>query len=499
MNASRARVHPAKRHAAWALCAPLALAWLGPWASAGSGLWFALCATATLAAGVGLWKASQLIDAPLNTAANLVTALREGNYSLRGPARASDGAAQLLMRELNALGAELRSQRLDETETSDLLQKVMSEIDTAVLALDSGGRVVLENAAAAALLGRTPEGLAGQTLAGLGLSFDVESHGVRRFDGDLPGELGPFELRIQPFRYRGRPHTLLVLTSLARWIRDEERRAQRRIIRVLSHEINNSLAPIKSLAGRLQTLAQRLLPERAASDHATPPAKPELGQLSDPRQDLLDGLAVIERRAEHLGRVMADYAQLARTADPSLRPIRVHDWVERNARLWPGAQVESGPSELVISGDEALLDQVLVNLLKNAFEAIDERAPGAAGPAERDEEAPVCLSWRATGRWLSLTVADRGHGLRGDVDPFLPFVTTKPNGSGIGLALCREVVAAHGGRLELVNRGDRPGCRATLTLPLEPPGQPACSRAGAALNPRTPADAPAPSAPRRPR
>jgi len=454
--------HPAKRHVAWALLGPLLLAWLAPWVDTGSSLWHALCAAATLAAGVALWKASQLIDAPLNTAANLVTALREGNYSLRGPAGAQSGAALLLMRELNALGAALRSERLDETETSELLQKVMTEIDTAVLALDTQGRVVLHNQAAATLLGRVPGGLAGETLAGLGLRIDLESHGLLRYDADLPGELGPFELRIQPFRYRGRPHTLLVLTSLARLIRDEERRAQRRIIRVLSHEINNSLAPIKSLAGRLQTLASRLVVA------PSPDAVEGLSERrTDPCDDLRTGLAVIERRSEHLGRVMADYAKLARTADPSFRPIRVGDWIERNARLWPALSVESGPADLLLSGDEALLDQVLLNLLKNAFESIEEAAcDGPAAPAEHAAEPRVCLSWRATGRWLSLAVSDRGTGLRGDVDPFLPFVTTKPNGSGIGLALCREVADAHGGRIELENRNDRPGCRATLTLPL---------------------------------
>jgi two-component system nitrogen regulation sensor histidine kinase NtrY len=461
MNTSLHRTHLAKRHATWALLLPLLMVWLTPWVNTGSSLWYALCAVATLIAAVGLWKVSQLIDAPLNTAANLVTALREGNYSLRGPVAASSGAAQLLMRELNALAAALRSERLDETETSELLQKVMSEIDTAVLALDPHGRVLLENHAAAILLGRTPGGLAGETLAGLGLRIDLESHGLLRFDADLPGELGPFELRIQPFRYRGRQHTLLVLTSLARLIRDEERRAQRRIIRVLSHEINNSLAPIQSLAGRLQTLAMRLV---VAPSHDAHESLSE--RRSDPCDDLRTGLAVIERRSEHLGRVMADYAKLARTADPSFRPIRVGDWIERNARLWPGLSVDSGPADLLLSADEALLDQVLLNLLKNAFESIEEAAGEGRVAAEEGMEPRVCLSWRATGRWLSLTVSDRGTGLRGDVDPFLPFVTTKANGSGIGLALCREVADAHGGRLELENRSDRPGCRATLKLPL---------------------------------
>jgi two-component system, NtrC family, nitrogen regulation sensor histidine kinase NtrY len=269
----------------------------------------------------------------------------------------------------------------------------------------------------------------------------------------LPGALGPFELRVQPFRYRGRPHTLLVMTSVGRLLREEERRAHRQIISVLSHEINNSLAPIKSLAGRLQSLTAQL--QQPAPDGA---ADADGGALDD----IQTGLTVIARRSGHLAQVMSDYARLARSPEPFPAPIRVRIWIERNVQLWPGVVVsEASPDELSLCGDEALLDQVLLNLIKNALEA-------TAGARSVDAAAlPVSISWHVLGRWLAIVVSDRGCGLPDGIDPFLPFVSSKPDGSGIGLALCRDVAEAHGGRLELVNRSDGPGCLARLTLPLE--------------------------------
>ncbi|MEY2932081.1 MAG: hypothetical protein RL033_2830 [Pseudomonadota bacterium] len=457
MSARPAR-HPAEKLAAWGSLVPLALLFLAPWLSQYTSLWYALCCACSMLVLSCIWRLASAISSPLHTAANLVTALREGNYSLRARPGSEGGAAELLLGEVNALAAELRKDRLGETEASELLAKVMSEIDTAVLAVDAEGRVVLENPAAAALFGQQPGALTGQSTAAFGLGIGADTtlpvlpvRGTTRFPGDLPGALGPFEIAVQPFRYRGREHTLLVLTSLARLLRDEERRAQRRIISVLSHEINNSLAPIKSLAGRLQSLAQQLQPA-PAEDKA------------EAFEHLQTGLSVIERRSEHLGRVMSDYARLARTAAPSFRPLVVRDWVARNARLWPQIVLgEGGADEVLLAGDEALLDQVLLNLVKNALEATESQCDVASSAAAE----PVTLSWHSSERWLTLVIADRGPGLRGDIDPFLPFVTSKPQGSGIGLALCREIADAHGGRLELVNRGDGPGCWARLTLPLQ--------------------------------
>jgi nitrogen fixation/metabolism regulation signal transduction histidine kinase len=450
--------HRAQKLAAWGSLAPLALLFVAPWLTQHMRLWYALCSGCALLVLGSAWRLASAIQSPLHTAANLVTALREGNYSLRVRCTGQGAAAELLFAELNALAAELRKDRLDETEASELLAKVMSEIDTAVLAVDAEGRVVLENPAAAALFCREPGTLTGQTPASLGLGPALPARGTVRFSGDLPGALGPFDLCMQPFRYRGREHALLVLTSLARLLRDEERRAQRRIISVLSHEINNSLAPIKSLAGRLQSLARRLLPAPASAE----------SQAQEAFEQLETGLSVIERRAEHLGRVMRDYAKLARTAAPTFRPLVVSEWLGRNARLWPQLVLaKAGADDVVLAGDEALLDQLLLNLLKNALEAMQMQAEAAAQPDGSTSPEPVSLSWSSSGRWLTLVIADRGPGLQGDIDPFLPFVTSKPQGSGIGLALCREIADAHGGRLELSNRDDGPGCLARLTLPLE--------------------------------
>lgn len=456
MKGMSSRVHTqrALRLGVWGAGVPLLLAWLAPLLVARAALWLSLCSLATLLVAGAVWRLAYHIATPLNTAANLVTALRKGDYSLRGRIGLEGDDADLLLGEINGLATQLRSGRVGEAEASELLEKVMSEIDTAVLAFDGAQQLVLENPAAALLLGQAPGSLTGQTAQALGLDCSFSESSVQRLMGDLPGALGPFELRVQPFRYRGRPHTLVVMTSVGRLLREEERRAHRQIISVLSHEINNSLAPIKSLAGRLQSLtAQLQQPAPAAA------ADSNQGALDD----IQTGLTVIARRSGHLAQVMSDYARLARSPEPRRAPIGVRVWIERHAQLWPGVVVsEASPAELSLTGDEALLDQVLLNLIKNALEASVSLA-SPTGPSA----LPVTISWHSRGRWLAIVVSDRGCGLPDDIDPFLPFVTTKPEGSGIGLSLCREVAEAHGGRLELVNRSDGPGCLARLTLPLE--------------------------------
>ena len=269
----------------------------------------------------------------------------------------------------------------------------------------------------------------------------LDSGGPRIEPIALPGATGRWEVRHTPFRQRGLPHHLVVLTDVSKPLRDEERAAWQRLIRVLGHELNNSLAPIKSIAGSLGSLVQR-------------EPRPE-----DWEVDLGRGLGVIATRAEALSRFMAAYAQLARLPAPSPQPVRVRTLVERVARLDQRRPVaiDGGP-DLTIEADADQIEQLLINLIKNAIDASLETAGG------------VSVAWaRVPGSvppTFELTVEDEGPGLSNTLNLFVPFFTTKPGGSGIGLVLCRQIAEAHDGTLALENRGDVRGCRATLRLPI---------------------------------
>jgi signal transduction histidine kinase len=258
-------------------------------------------------------------------------------------------------------------------------------------------------------------------------------------DAAFPGSAGRWEVRSSTFRQEGLPHQLLVLSDLSRILRAEERLAWQRLVRVLGHEINNSLAPIKSIAGSLRSLAGR--PQRAA----------------DWEQDLTSGLQVIEGRAEALARFMSAYAQLARLPRPRLAPVKVEDWVRRVVALetrLPVA-VAAGPA-VVLSADGDQLDQMLINLVRNAADAALETGGG------------VRIGWRAPGGLLEMLIEDDGPGLPDPGNLFVPFFTTKANGSGIGLVLSRQIAEAHGGSLVLEPRERARGARARLRLPLTP-------------------------------
>jgi len=381
----------------------------------------------------------------LQTLSNLLAALREEDFSMRARGAGTEDAMGEVMVEVNALSETLRQQRLGALEASALLRTVMEEIDLAIFTFDQDKKLRLVNRAGVRLLDRSVERLLGFTADELGLGACLEGEPARTMELAFPGGSGRWGLRRGSFRQGGLPHHLIVLSDLSRTLRDEERKAWQRLIRVLGHELNNSLAPIQSVA---QSLESGLL----AATKSTKVQGDSLGAILD---DLRQGLSIIRSRTEALGRFMTAYAQLARLPQPKLLPVRVSEWVGRSVKLETRVKVSLGKGpDAVISADPDQLEQLLINLIRNAADAALETNGG------------VQVGWKRSRGQLELWVVDDGPGLPNTANLFVPFFTTKPGGSGIGLVLSRQIAEAHGGELILKNRVDARGCEARLRLPI---------------------------------
>jgi nitrogen fixation/metabolism regulation signal transduction histidine kinase len=374
---------------------------------------------------------------PLQTLSNMLAALREDDFSIRARGARTDDALGLALFEVNSLGQTLREQRLGALEATALLARVMEEIDVAVFAFDETRSLQLVNRAGERLLAEPAERLVGRSADAVGLSECLDGEAPRVLDTTFPGGAGRWQLRRGTFRQGGRPHQLLVLADLSRALREEEREATRRLVRVLGHEINNSLAPIKSVAESLRDLLAK-------------------HPVSNGDGDLGRGLELIAGRAESLSRFMASYARLARLPPPKLGPVDVGTWVRRVRALERRlpVRVEPGP-DLEIQADGDQLDQLLINLVDNAVDATLETG------------GTVTVGWEKIRRFVEVWVRDEGPGLADTGNLFVPFFTTKPEGSGIGLALSRQIAEAHGGTLALGNRPEGKGAEARLRLPVQ--------------------------------
>ena len=381
------------------------------------------------------FAARERVIRPLQTIANLIAGLREDDFSIRARGATSDDDLGLAFLELNTLGETLRQQRLGAEEASALLRRVITEVDVAVFAFDERQILRLANRAGARLLARPLEQIVGKNAEQLGLAETLKGESTGVLDMTFQGRTGRYGMRRSSFRQLGLPHNLVVLADLSRALRDEERLAWQRLIRVLGHEINNSLAPIKSVAQALQA---------------------SVSKNGAPADNLAEGLALIAGRAEALSRFMNAYARLARLPRPKLAPLDVEAWVRRVAGLETRVpvRVTQGPP-LEVSADGDQLDQVLINLVTNAVDA-NLQSGG------RNVE----VGWQRTDGWLEVFVRDEGPGLPNSANLFVPFFTTKPDGSGIGLALSRQIAEGHGGTVTLANRSAEKGCEARLRLPL---------------------------------
>lgn len=414
---------------------------------------------------------------PVQTISNMLAALLAGDYSVRVRDPKGDDALALLIREVNALGDTLREQRLGALDATSVLRKVMAEIDVAVFTFDDDDVLRLVNRAGERLLARPAERILGHDVRALGLAEYISpADDTQTFDATFAGGSGRYELRVSDFRQGGVPHRLVVLTDLSHTLREEEQQAWRRLIRVLGHEINNSLAPIKSIAESLQIRLDRYtasgttkpdaLPEDARTLLETTPA-PHDPDLEDVLSaDLARGLAVIASRADALSRFMTAHARLARLPPPALAPLDVGGWIHRVTQLETRLAIEvvEGPS-ITIHADADQLEQLLINLVRNAVDAVH----ASSGPLSTEG---VRVGWGVrSDDTLEVWVEDEGPGLPETHNLFVPFFTTKPEGTGIGLVLSRQIADAHDGELTLQDREDRNGCRALLRLPIHTPSR----------------------------
>ncbi|PYX32652.1 MAG: ATP-binding protein [Acidobacteria bacterium] len=425
------------------------LIWMQPWTTESK---FALSFLEAFVWWILALMLHEQVIRPLQTLANVVGALREEDYSFRARGAATDDALGELSIEVNALADLLADQRVRAIEATALLRRVVEEIDAPLFAFDPDHVLKLINPAGERLLQQSSVRLIGRTAAEVGLAECLAAPNESLISLPANSPSARWLVGQSNFREKGVPHTLVVLSDVSRALRGEERKAWQRLIRVLGHELNNSLAPIKSIAGSLGARLEQM--ELAPEE----------------RHDFERGLEIIEARSASLNRFLQAYRQLAQMPPPLMKKVALRPIVERVAFLETRLPVtiEQAP-DVTLMADPDQIEQMLINLVRNAVEAVLEPAapknsqshsgrPKAASP-------PVTINWTIEDQDVVLTIDDTGAGLLNPSNAFVPFYTTKPEGSGIGLALSRQIVEAHQGSIELSNRNGRDGCQVRVTLP----------------------------------
>lgn len=395
---------------------------------------------------------------PLQTLSNVVAALRENEYSFRAREIGQGDALGDLAAQINELASDLRVRRHRESETFALLERVVESMDLPVLAFDAAEDLQLTNPAARKMLQLSADAVLHRSASSLGLKdiLDCPDNSIATLT--MHGREGRWMVRRSRFYQNGMPHTLLLLSDVSGVLREQERQAWQRLIRVLAHEVNNSLTPIKSIAGSLRLRVMRL--HAVQTMDATNPLegpKPAVNPV-----DMEHGLAIIEERAESLNRFLQAYSQLAKLPPPVKATFAAAPLLERvchlETRLQTALQVSGGTE---IYADAAQLEQALINLVRNAVDATMQ--------AHDDKTAAhVVVFCKRQSNSVVIQVEDNGTGLANPANLFVPLYTTKPGGMGVGLILALQIIEAHGGTLTLANRSDALGCRAEIRLPAAP-------------------------------
>jgi len=387
----------------------------------------------------------QRAEQQIRTLSNIIESMIDGDYSLRGRLQHNQAFQELLIL-VNDLAETLSQHKIEAKESRLLLEKIMQQMDAMVLAVNEQGFIVMANDSAQKLLiGKDHDSKNLQEIRlielMLGKTISQASAGIIEFDHkQLSGEHFLFK---ECFLSEGKQHHLYLITSAERLLIEKERKAWQSILRVLSHEMNNSLTPISSIS---QAMKQKLQNENKPLN----------------RSSLSDGVNIIQERADSLSSFIASYGQLSHLPQPNKSQFELNNLLIQLGKLfddcqlqWPTqSTVRTNP--IIITADKSQLEQVIINILKNAREAM------AQCPKKVIE-----VSYLQDKKYLHLVISDQGMGIANKENLFVPFYSTKPQGSGIGLTLCRQILFNHGGLIKLTNRKDTTGAQAIISLPLQ--------------------------------
>lgn len=380
----------------------------------------------------------QKISYQFRSVSNLLEALVQGDYTLRARTDQTSGAFDELMVAINGLAKRLSQQRWESVESQLLLRTIIEHIDVAIIALNQDNQIRFTNPAADNLLQLKDASSSQDLLQQLAFVQELTSGCHQVVELSLGYQQGRFNVYVEEFREEGKQHKLLFITDIRTLLRSEERKAWQNLVRVISHEINNSLSPIASISQTLKRIIERDPQGAAAID------------------DLREGLNIISERAIGLSRFVDSYKQLAKLPEPQIQPLAIRPLVEKMIALFNHTPIEiETETDFILQLDPVQFEQVLINLIKNAVEASALTNPGSA----------IKIRWAVGRQLFKLDICDQGSGISNPDNVFVPFYSTKKQGSGIGLVLSRQIIEAHNGRLTLSNQ-DSGGCCASIELPL---------------------------------
>ncbi len=376
----------------------------------------------------------QKVTFQLRTSANLITAMQSGDHSLKAYQLSTKGALSEFNQVFNELSSALAEQQLISKEKQVLLHKVIAQIDVAIIAVDDKNNISLMNPNAEKLFSCRFDEMQGWPIKSLGLQEVLDGEYRKVVEFEIKEYKKKVYIHTDDYFEKGIRQRLIFITDIQHLLREEERQAWQKILRVLSHEINNSLAPIASIS---ETLTRLLSNNTLKSDDNAEINK----ELSD---DLQEGLAVITERANSLNSFLQRYQQLSQLPTPDKKIFDCEPLFKSMALLFSDSHMQFNGQSLFVYADEEQLQQVLVNLIKNAQQAMSEMIKGK-----------IVISWQQRAERIEISIEDEGTGINNTDNIFIPFYTTKEEGSGIGLVLSRQIVINHGGDLTINNRVDK--------------------------------------------